>query len=297
MDQATIYFKRFIPTLLLLLFPFSSALAWGPKGHGLVNQAAILQAPVGNGGFPSFFKTKEAIAWITFLGPEADGWKEHSTESLRASEVPNHFLDFEALGDIELPRDRLTALQRYAAKNRKVEEVGVLPYAILEYFERLKLAFREYRREKAAGQNSLPVQQSILFYAGVMGHYVGDGSQPLHLTIHYDGWKGENPKGYRTEKGLHKKLDDDFVEKFLSLKSFQGMINSPHVINDPFAATLAYFKNSFALFEKIFELEKRGELDRPSAATKEFVAKRLAVGSQMLLDLWWTAWKKSEGEP
>jgi len=27
-----------------------------------------------------------------------------------------------------------------------------------------------------------------------MGHYIGDGSQPLHDTTHHDGWQGPDPK-------------------------------------------------------------------------------------------------------
>ena len=43
------------------------------------------------------------------------------------------------------------------------------------------------------------MEQAILFYAGWLGHYVGDGSQPLHTTIQYNGWVGPNPHGYTTE--------------------------------------------------------------------------------------------------
>ena len=38
---------------------------------------------------------------------------------------------------------------------------------------------------------------------GVMGHYVGDGSQPLHTTVHFNGWVGDNPKGYTTKQTFH----------------------------------------------------------------------------------------------
>jgi hypothetical protein len=33
-------------------------------------------------------------------------------------------------------------------------------------------------------------ENDLAFYMGWLGHYIGDGSQPLHVTIHGDGWKG-----------------------------------------------------------------------------------------------------------
>ena len=35
----------------------------------------------------------------------------------------------------------------------------------------------------------------IAFYMGWVGHYVADAAQPLHNSIHHDGWSGANPKG------------------------------------------------------------------------------------------------------
>ncbi len=43
------------------------------------------------------------------------------------------------------------------------------------------------------------MEAAIIFYAGWLGHYVGDGSQPLHVTVNYNGWTGPNPHGYTTD--------------------------------------------------------------------------------------------------
>ncbi len=47
---------------LFLLLTFSSAFGWGLKGHEITNQAAIDKAPLGDLGFPSFFKSGENVA-------------------------------------------------------------------------------------------------------------------------------------------------------------------------------------------------------------------------------------------
>jgi hypothetical protein len=280
--------------VFFLLTSISSVFGWGPKGHELINQAAINKAPVGNRGFPNFFNSRDNAAWIIFLAMEPDRWRESGEAELKAAESSNHYLDFELLKGMDLPQDRLAAVERYIANGNKAGEVGYLPYMILEMFEKLKVSFHAYRDEKKSGRTAFPVERNAVYYAGVLGHYVADGSVPLHLTLKFDGWKGDNPNNYRTEKGLHAKFETDFVDKFVTLASVQTNVTAPHLLDDPPKAVNDLLHDSFSLVETVYQLEKRGELDHPSDSAKSFVAKRLAVGSQMLLDLWWTAWKKSE---
>ena len=43
---------------------------------------------------------------------------------------------------------------------------------------------------------------------GVWAHFVGDASQPMHVTVHYNGWgDGPNPEGFVTTAGLHAKFE------------------------------------------------------------------------------------------
>ena len=55
------------------------------------------------------------------------------------------------------------------------------------------------------------MEDAILFYAGWLGHYVGDGSQPLHTTVQYNGWVGPNPNGYTTGHKIHWQFEGPFV--------------------------------------------------------------------------------------
>ena len=48
------------------------------------------------------------------------------------------------------------------------------------------------------------------YVMGVMGHYVGDATQPLHTTKHYNGWVGDNPEGYTTSRKIHSWIDGGF---------------------------------------------------------------------------------------
>jgi hypothetical protein len=107
------------------------------------------------------------------------------------------------------------------------ENVGLQPYITMEIFERLKVAFRDYRSLKQAGKDSAPVEQNAIFYAGWLGHYVADGSQPLHTSTDYDGWVGANPDGFTTQHGIHRRFENDFVNRTISAKDFASMIGAP----------------------------------------------------------------------
>ena len=55
-------------------------------------------------------------------------------------------------------------------------------------------------------------QMLVLRDLGVWAHYIGDASQPLHVTVHYNGWGDyPNPDGFVAQPGLHAKFESDFV--------------------------------------------------------------------------------------
>jgi hypothetical protein len=181
------------------------------------------------------------------------------------------------------------------------EHVGLQPYITLEVFGRLKAAFREYRRLRDLHQPTGPVEHAIVFYAGWLGHYVADGSQPLHTTIQYNGWVGPNPNGYTTEHKIHALFETTYVAQNIAAKDFSDLVHAPERLTDPFQQYVAYLRESNGHVETVYALEKAGGFSgkgTPEAFT--FTTRRLAAGSQMLLNLWFTAWLDSaipEGTP
>src|SRR6202041_3518700 len=110
----------------------------------------------------------------------------------------------------ELPRRRYDYVRAlaYAQKSHadlalSPEKVGLQPYEATEVWERLKSAMRDYRALKADHKDTKPSECEIVFLAGWLGHYVADGSQPLHTSIQYYGGTGPNPNGYTTEPNIH----------------------------------------------------------------------------------------------
>ena len=93
---------------------------------------------------------------------------------------------------------------------------GFLPWAITEHYEMLKSAFSSLRTFEESGGTPAEIanaQADVVHAMGVMGHYVGDSTQPLHTTIHNNGWVGANPKGYTTWEGFHAWIDGGFNAK------------------------------------------------------------------------------------
>ncbi len=196
---------------LALLFTQSPAAhAWGNGGHRLINKLAASTLPV---SVPEFLRSEAAINEIEYLGPEPDRWRSPAEPELNAAQAPEHFIDLEpadALGP--LPRRRLDFEAKVFAAGERPEKIGLQPWEATEVWERLKAALREYRALQAAHQDTRGVEAAALFYAGWLGHYVGDASQPLHTTIQYNGWVGPNPNGYTTEHRIHWQFEGPFVD-------------------------------------------------------------------------------------
>jgi hypothetical protein len=270
-----------------------AARAWGNGGHRLINKLAASSLPA---DVPAFLRSPDAIAEIEYLGPEPDRWRSPAEPELVAAQAPEHFIDLEpadALGP--LPHRRLDFEAKVFASGQRPEKVGLQPWETDEVWERLKAAMREYRKLTANHQETRPVEQAILFYAGWLGHYVGDGAQPLHTTIQYSGWVGANPHGYTTEHQIHWQFEGPFVEANLREPEVRAKMTPAKAIDgDIFDAYVAYLRNSKTYVEKVYQLEKaKGFVGAGSVESREFTAERLGAGASMLCDMIYTAWVES----
>jgi len=270
-----------------------AALAWGNGGHKMINKLAASSLPA---DAPAFLRSPEAITEIEWLGPEPDRWRSPAEPELVAAQAPEHFIDMEladALGP--LPHRRLDFEAKVFAAGQRPEKIGLQPWQTEEVWERLKCAMREYRRLSAARQDTRPVEQAIIFYAGWLGHYVGDGSQPLHTTVQYNGWTGPNPNGYTTEHRIHWQFEGPFVEANIHEADVQAKMTPVKAIDgDLFDAYVAYLRNTKTYVEKVYQLYKvDGFSGAGTAESREFTADRLAAGASMLRDMIYAAWLES----
>ncbi|UWZ84058.1 S1/P1 nuclease [Occallatibacter riparius] len=282
---------------LLLLSSVPAAHAWGNEGHRLINRLAAGALPADT---PAFLRSPAAIQQIEYLGPEPDRWRSPSEPELLSAQAPEHFIDLEpadALGT-PLPHKRFDFMQKAYAAGQRPDRIGLQPWEATEIWERLKAALREYRQLSAAHQDTHDVEQAAIFYAGWLGHYVGDASQPLHTTDKYNGWVGPNPNNYTTEHKIHWQFEGIFVAANLKALDAQPKMTPVHAMDgDMFDSYMAYLRHTATYVEKVYQLEKVGGFTGAGTPeSRDFTSERLAAGASMLRDMIYTAWLDS-GKP
>jgi hypothetical protein len=278
--------------------------AWGVDGHHMINRAAGTALPA---DVPAFLRSPEGLSALEYYAPEPDHWRGRGEPELAAESSPDHFIALERVDAIvgTLPRNRydyVRALVPLQAAHPDlpltVERMGTQPYQTDEMYDRLKSAMRDYRALVADKQDTKPVEAEILFLAGIMGHYVGDGSMPLHTSIYPNGWTGPNPNGYTTDHHIHALFESVFVHANVTIGDVAPQVDaSPKLLGDVFTDYVAYLHRSNALVEKTYQLEKAGAFTGAGTAEgKAFAVERLAAGATELRDMIYTAWVRS-GEP
>jgi S1/P1 Nuclease len=285
---------------LLPVMLVQQGMAWGRDGHMMINRLAGAALP---SDVPEFLRSKEALAALEYYGPEPDRWKSPLEPELAAAGSPEHFIDLEYADLVgELPRKRYDYVRALAFAQKShpdlaltPEKVGLQPYVTVEVWQRLKSAMRDYRKLKDDHKDTKPSECEIVFLAGWLGHYVADGSQPLHTTIQYNGWTGPNPNGYTTEHKIHAQFESVYVSANVKAEDVAPLIVAkPVVLDDVFTDYMAYLRHSNSLVEKTYQLDKTGAFTGAGTPEgKAFTDERLAAGATELRDLIYTAWVKS----
>jgi hypothetical protein len=317
--------KLFAVTIALGVFIQSSAqkiFAWDYDGHHAVNQLALASLPA-DFGIQLTPALKDRIA---FLAGEPDRWRNVSDLPLKHFNGPDHYFDLEDLTLIGLTPETLPPL-RYdfvaAIANARTahpekfpaidptkdadhtrELDGFLPWAITEYYEKLKSDFATFKALQQYGGTPTEIanaQADIVYVMGVMGHFVGDGSQPLHTTKYFNGWIGENPKGYTIKTTFHGWIDGGYFKKTGGIKvdALVGKINpATRIANagDPdgiFRDVVAYLVEQNKFVEPLYQMEKDGRLSGDGdkgLEARPFLEGQLVKAGQMLGNIWYTAW-------
>jgi hypothetical protein len=273
---------------------------WGAEGHRMVGAAAAGALP---DAMPAFFRA--ASDQLAYLNPEPDRWKSGEERALdpamNAAHSAEHYINFEGLpASLFAARDRFAYLDSLRAHGHRTPGPGLLPYRILELTQRLRVGFREWRAATDPRERAW-IEQRILNDAGILGHFVADGSNPAHTSIHHNGWVGDNPHGYATDNGFHARFESAFVRARVRPEHIAAQMRSPaRVFPDIRPAVLEFLRGSNSRVEEMYRLDRRRawEAGNTSEEHRDFAARRLADGAEMLRDLWWTAWVTSdEGGP
>ncbi|MBL8990882.1 MAG: hypothetical protein JNJ48_04800 [Phycisphaerae bacterium] len=305
-----------LAVLAVLALP---ALAWDAVGHraitwlaldGLADDAPVwLRDPA----------LRHAIAW---QAAEPDRWRGVRDVHLIHENAPDHFLDIEDLEKYGLTLDSVPPLRyQYVAAmavarhvhpdqvpphNPKLDPAGqqewpgFLPHAIVEHHAKLLSAFKTYRtleklNEPARAPQLEMARRNIAVEMGILSHFVGDAAQPLHTTRHFNGWVGDNPNGFTTDKGFHAYIDGGVIKHHgLTYAALKPTQTFPYTVDaaNPWPAVIEHIRRSHDDMRTLYEMERAGTLKE--AAGKAMIARRLNDGAAMLAALYNSAWKASE---
>lgn len=297
--------RSIVASAMVPLFAVQPSFAWGADGHRMINRLAADNLPK---DVPAFLRNGGALDMMEYMGPEPDRWRNAAVPELGDAQAPEHFIDMEYIELIDgaLPKKRFDFIRvlaqaqtRHPEMKLQPEIVGLLPYVTEEVWQRLRNSMHEYRKLLAAGEDTKPVETAILFYASWLGHYVADGSQPLHATKNYNGWTGPNPNGYTTDHKIHSLFESIYVTANIKPSDIAPLVAAapPKVLNDEWSDFLGYLHGASAQVEKVYQLEKAGGFtDAGTSEAKLFTEQRLAVGAIELRDMIYTAWVRS-GDP
>lgn len=289
----------------------SRALAWGYTGHVLINRDAAAALP---GELPAFVRDPTAIDVIAALGPELDRSKG-AGKSHDADSDPGHYLD---VGDdaaiaggpllAALPPTREAYDTALRAAGTDQYKMGFLPYAISDGWEQVVKDFAYWRYDDIGSRAAAAPADRDWFGAdrnrretltirdiGVWGHFVGDASQPLHVSVHYNGWgRFANPRGYSTDRTLHARFEGAFVREHVTAASVGAMMTPYRALDGSIESEVArYLSATNGRVAQLYDIELAHGFASGSPEAVAFATRCVADGASELRDLVVDAWRSS----
>jgi hypothetical protein len=248
---------------------------------------------------PSFFRA--AVEDLAYQCPEPDRWRDVvKTPTLTALTRPDHWMKLENVPPGLPPTRYEFVLANSGRKNAHgraltVMDLGTAVYAVAEWSEMLTVGFRLWRN--ASDANRPRIERNIVHDAGVLCHWITDTAQPLHASVHTNGWDAEfpNPQEF-SGKGIHGRFESAYVDKNIAEADIAAVVSPVRPIGDWLQEAERHVRASLTHVETIYRWDKStpfGSGQEPAEA-KPFTARRLAAGAQLLRDFWYSAWTKSQ---
>lgn len=202
---------------LILFLSWTEAIAWGGRGHDAICQAAAFL--VKNPELKKYLARKPHVMGHLCNIPDTS-WRSLAPE-LNKVGAPTHYIDADILPVPikDIPLDLKKIVADYTGKKRanRSEEIKSVPNDLGTLWWRVdqlqKLAGnlqKNFKESEELGFKSNPFEDKnpyneniykFIVYIGIIGHFIGDSSQPFHSTDDYDGFA----KGHG---GIHTYYED-----------------------------------------------------------------------------------------
>jgi len=281
-----------IAALLVAAGLASPARAWHDEGHLYAALAAAEALP---DEVPAFFREGGKV--VAHLSIDPDVWRNELAPQLGDATSSDHYIDMEYLEGLALPPTRSAFVKLCHDHHLNAQEVGYLPYAIVEGAQRLALAFAEHR----AHPDSEAVRMKCLVYAGLLSHFTADLHMPLHTSVHFNGVRPRNADGTwgKAERGgIHARIDA--LPTWIAYHEFFGK-DHPLMLDEVAGELMPFvMKNlaeSHALVATVYALEPklpgRDDAGAMDAEVKAFTIDRERASARFTGEVFLHAWRLS----
>jgi hypothetical protein len=255
------------------------ALAWDSGTHRLITRVAVRALP--------------DSAPLAFFNDNLGQLQQYSNdpdtklrERYGVAETRRHYLDIEIYDSdwSALVPDRAAMVRKFGY--RTLDRSGTLPWTIEEV---AKASERDWARADCA---------AVLRDSGYLAHYIGDASQPLHMTIHYDGFTP-------ADRGLHARFENAVDAETRSLTSQVEKDVSLTTIDQVWNPVIAEMRQAHGLIQNVIDADRYArshssdpEQYRESLMKQQraMIERQLADASSVLAEVWMFEWKQA-GSP
>jgi len=210
----------------------SQAFGWGQSGHQIIARTAVkvAQDRYNNPELTSaFLSNADSLAALSLV-PD-NQWKGGQPKEIVASLSPAHFLDIEfmapekidvnvlpfRIGDASKLIMKLCPTSGLADKldctvksptEKILSATGSLTWRIGQMSDLLVASFKKVKALQDANASKAEIVEQVkvsLLYSGILAHFIGDMTQPLHITKNYDGADS-------MQKGVHSYFETKMID-------------------------------------------------------------------------------------
>ncbi|HTR61326.1 MAG TPA: zinc dependent phospholipase C family protein [Candidatus Binataceae bacterium] len=270
------------PLFLFFFLLAAPAYAWDSTTHRLITRLAINALPASP--LKTALLRNERLVEKHSVEPDF-----LLKERYGHAEEIRHYIDLEVFNPN--PQAALSTLDPDLATERrqvgelKLQTAGTLPWTIEDTAQRLAAALRSSDCSEILGE------------AGYLSHYVGDASQPLHSTIHHD--------GYRRDRGIHARVEKAVDDSASSIAAPAAKEVQLQTITAVWPTAIDEIRTANLLVNELIEADRKARRisrEGPAYDSALFEAAgpmltlQVARAASALASIWLYEWK-SAGTP
>lgn len=273
---------------LLLLSPHS-AWAWGKRGHEAVGSLAAQLLGKEHKG--SAFLIYHSFDMGYYNNVPDLVWK--ADPETYKKEYIQHFMDLEdyaKVANIKWNKDRKQFFTKYPTIEKTAGRAWWRVQELVTELEKLTAQLKRSKKTKNKEEHHR-LQAQWLLHAGVLGHYVADLAQPMHVTDNYDGEQ-------TGQKGVHHWFEEEVIDhlypeiKTDAYKKARDKWAAFHKENQKksvFDLVQQLAKESSSLVPELLKIDKQQGRSSGQAASvvfKDMATDRISVGILYLAEIW-----------